>query len=265
MNMNYVSLCSLCALSFVVAAQETGRHASMSDTSPADMHPGINPWGGAIEFPAGSDDVEMFLRCQGQITEAGQLEGVYCDVARLVDGGYIVNAPEDWPYANAIYRATEPVRVTPARIEGQRQAVMTVFSFVFARERGKETITLFQNHLLNRDQSRSTFVAPQIYERERPGLRFCIMPKHDALHYRVRIDGTADVTVMPRTDRRQDCVDRSLAHQGFIPAKLDGQPIEAMMEIIRRRPDRRLRDPNLEISGRTPTENILDGSRLDRD
>ena len=91
------------------------------------------------------------------------------------------------------------------------------------------------------------------------------MPKHEALRYRVRIDGTADVTVMPRTDRRQDCVDRSIAHQGFIPAQLNGQPTEAMIEILRRRPGRRLRDPNLDISGRTPTENILDGLRLDRD
>lgn len=265
MTMKFISLCSLCALSLVSAAQETGRQVSMSGTVPADMYPGVNPWGGSIEFPAGSDDVEVFLRCQGRITEAGQLDGIYCDIARLVDEGYVVNAAEDWPYANAIYSAVDSAKVTPATVEGQRRDVTTVFSFVFAREEGKERITLYQNHLLNRDQSGSTFVAPQVYERDRPGLRFCIMPKHDALRYRVRIDGTADVTVMPQTDRRQGCVDRSIAHQGFIPAQLDGQPIEAMMEILRGRPDRRLRDPNLDISGRTPTQNILDGSRLDRD
>ena len=264
MIMKYASFCFLCALSVLVAAQETGRQVPMSDMLPADMHPGIRPWGGVIEFPAGSDDVEIFLRCQGQITKAGQLEGIYCDAARLVDDGYIVNALEDRSYVDAVYSAIEPVRVTPATIAGRPSDVITVFSFVFAREAGKETITLFQNHLLNRDQSEATFVAPQIYEREQPGLSYCIMPNYDALRYRVRTNGTADVAVMPQTDRRQDCVDRSIAHRGFIPARLDDQPIDAMMEIIRRRPDQRGGWPSSH-SDRAMTQSILDGGRYDRD
>jgi len=239
MNTKLISLHFLCAVSFVLAAQETGRQAAMSAILPADIDPGINPWGGAIEFPAGSDDVEVVLRCKGRITEAGRLEDIYCGISRSMAEQQIVNAPEARPYFNAIYRAIEAVRVTPATIEGQQRDVTTVFSFVFVRENGKETITLFQNQLLTRDQYSSSYVAPQIYELDRPGFLFCIMPKHDALRYRVRVDGTVDVVAIPRTDRRQRCVDRSVAHQGFIPARLDGQPIEAQLAIIRDRPDQR--------------------------
>jgi len=244
MGMKHVFLWFLCALNFVASAQETGQQVSTLNIVPADMHPGVDPWGGAIEFPAGSDDVEVVLRCKGRITETGQLENIYCDIARFMADQYIVNDPEDRPYVYAIYRTADAVRVTPATIDGQQRDVTTVFSFVFARENGNETITLFQNQLLNRDQFDPNYLAPQIYEREQPGLRFCIMPIHDALRYRVQIDGTADVTVIPQTDRRQDCVERSVNHQGFIPAQLRGQPIEAAMVIIRGQPDRPWREPN---------------------
>ena len=262
--MKYIGFCFLCMLSLVVAAQETGRQGSMSDIVPADMHPGIDPWGGAIEFPAGSDDLEVVLRCKARITEAGQLEDVYCDITRLMTESFITNDPEDRQYVIALNRAIEAVRVTPATIEGQPNEVMTVFSFLFVREEGKETIALFQNQLLNSEQQSFGYSAPQIYERERPARRLCIMPQRDALRYQVRIDGTADVVAIPRTDRRQDCVDRSVAHEGFIPAQLDGQPVEAPMVIRRGRPDRRW--TNGGFNEGPPTRGIsLEGSRLERD
>jgi len=256
MNMKYISLCFLCALSSMVSAQETGRPASVPEVIPADMHPGIDPWDGAIEFPAGTDDVNVLAKCQGRITESGGVEDIYCNLFKRcrglfmqtanraepycpsvkspADSVYFANAPEDRQYLNAIYRASRSVRVTPATIEGQHQGVVTVFSVLFSREEGEELITLFQNQLQLHDEAGLSYVAPQIYERERSGLRLCAMPNYEALRYTVRMDGTADVSVIPRTAVRQDCVDRSVAHEAFIPGQRNGQPITAAMDIVRR-------------------------------
>jgi hypothetical protein len=190
---------------------------------PADMHPGLNPWNGAIRFPEGTEDVNVFFRCQSYITITGLLEGPSC---------YTTDDVDRWSYTRAIDRAVSAGRATPATVDGQRRRVLTVFSIVFIRRQGTETIALIQNQLLDRDTYGPAYVAAQIYY-EGPNVCRCSIAADHFLRYRVRTDGTADVTLVPERRRCQVCLNHIVSGMRFIPGQLDGRSIETVMEVAR--------------------------------
>ena len=134
-----------------------------------------------LDDPHQLEDVDVFVKCLGRITETGQLEDIYCDVFERCQGlftqaepiedlycpatriptssPYFRYATDERQYLNAISRASESARMTPATVDGQRREVMTVFSFLFLRDAGKESIALFQSHLPSRDRAGLTFLA----------------------------------------------------------------------------------------------------------
>lgn len=218
--MQHVRFPWLCLLLVCEAAsaQNAGQPVEQPTMVPADMRPGLAPWNGSIHFPEGTEDVSVFISCQGTITSTGLLEDVECFGDRS-DG---------FAYVTALDHATKSARATPALVNGRRHEVTTVFSFLFLRQNKKETIALFQNDMSDRNEYGLTYVSPQLYKMPQ---RYCYCNPTRSYSYRytVHVDGTAEVALPSDLQRCQACWSNRAAGIRFIPGHLDEKRVETHM------------------------------------
>jgi hypothetical protein len=188
---------------------------------PADMAPGISPWSGLIVFPEGTDDVSVFISCQTSITITGTIGAPGC----------FSEHPDSFSYIRAIERAARSARADPAVVDNVRREVATVFSVLFLRQNGTETIALFQNDMSSRAEYGVGYVAPQIYYVP-PSWCRCSTSQRHLQKFLVSETGEASIEAPPGLERCQACWNERAAEMRFIPGHVDGRNVEAAMSIL---------------------------------
>ena len=113
-------------------------------------------------------------------------------------------------------------------MNGKRVEVNTVFSILFLRRQGTETIALFQNDMADRERYGVAYVAPQIYFFG-PPLCSCSTNRRYVRRFVVAVDGTARVELPPGLERCQACWDNRVTKMKFIPGQVDGEFVETTM------------------------------------
>jgi len=195
--------------------------AQAPDMTPADMRPGLNPWNGTIPFPKGEADVNVLIVCQGMISPTGVIETASC----------FTDDPANGTYIRALKRVVDAARADPAVVDGARTRVFTVFSVLFLRQQGVETIALFQNDMADRERYGVAYVAPQIHYPGPPTCR-CSTNRRFIRRFVVAADGTATVEFPPGLERCQMCWNNRVARMKFIPGQVDGEFAETTMNMF---------------------------------
>jgi hypothetical protein len=221
--MDHVRLGLLCLLLVGSAAfaQDADQQAESPAMVPADMRPGPNPWNGMIRFPNGTEDISVFVKCQGVITINGHIHDSRC----------FTDARNHVPYTSALDHVLGAARVAPATVDGRRREVVTVFSFLFLRKEQKETIILFQNDMANRDAYGMAYVAPQLYSFPSTSCH-CNANRRYFQRYTVKVDGTAEVDLPADLDRCQQCSSYRAAEMKFIPGHVNGKFVQTVLDLL---------------------------------
>ena len=188
---------------------------------PADLGPGISPWNGLVPFPRGTEDVRVFIQCVGFIERDGH----------ITDVSYYSDDPGSARYIRALQCIMDVARAKPAVVNGTHRGVQTVFSVLFLRRDGEETIALFQSDLSNRAEFGFSYIAPQLYYGA-PTSCGCGVSERYSRRYIVDVDGTAKLEIPPEVWECRACRESRVATMKFLPGRVGGKDVKMAFEVL---------------------------------
>lgn len=169
-----------------------------------------------IRFPNYDNDVTALVRCETLITSRGRYKNTAC----------YQELEANWRFENAILRAAPNASAVPAVVHGESRDIWTIFSVLFIRRNGNEAITLYPNHLLSFEKYGDEYIAPQQYYWG-DGWPHCGGSGNMLLEHTVHVDGSVDtVHVEGVSETCGERIANYFPHTRYIPATLDGEPIE---------------------------------------
>jgi hypothetical protein len=228
MNGNYIAFVAGAAIlhGTVFAAEEV----ASPRFQPAGFPPDQSELMQRIAFPAISEDVFIRVYCDGRVDRQGDLFRIFCWSEH----------PQAEPFLSSLYSRTDTVRMLPAMVDGEAEAVHFQYTVQFEKKAGLESIKLFPHQFVGVAGSGENYVAPQRYNQNGSpdGTLTRCYDRYDIWYTMIiGADGGRPQQVAPvgnKHDRNCRSYYASETKLGrYIPAHLNGVPVEAPYRELR--------------------------------
>lgn len=201
--------------------------------SPATLIETENSLQNVLKFPNTRQDIDLIIICSVYVDRFGNFGSPFC----------FGNAQGTSSYVDAIAEAAENTKIKPAVYEGSETAVTYEFAVNFKKLGDQQEIIIYQNHGYDSDKYGYEYISPQSIRNigsNASRTRTCDRAfESAAVQLLIDINGIPTEIGFARASEElqndEDCKQRILSgfeSWRFIPAFLNGQPVEAYYVFI---------------------------------